>query len=179
MASLAPRPIIDDRTCPKLCLQARCMVGCRQGYPNPHPPSPMDPHPSESGSSSPPPSGDAADPGSTSQSGHRSATNCLRDAISRAWECGSTDARRTAQESIPKARAAATEFAVDLAYGLSFGAAFAATVLDQLGAKDAVHSSEQGGEAGRKAAQEILRRFRHRPSTPPPGDPDPGAHPAS
>lgn len=128
-----------------------------------------------------PPTSEEPGSGPSSDSASQSSpSDRLREAISRAWATGAEDARRTARDTIPRARQAAGEFAADLSYGLGYGASFAATLLDHLGAKDAWFSNEKGMEAGRHAAQELIRRFGHRnPAPPPPVSPGEGPQAAT
>jgi hypothetical protein len=91
--------------------------------------------------------------------------------LSTAVRRGAEDARRAAEEAIPKVKTAAADAAYWTAYGVSFAAVFEWTVLKQITPDCVKTGCNDGVRAGREAAQNWFNRMRQpksQPATPPP-----------
>ena len=124
-------------------------------------------------------------PGGNPASDHASDQQETRSEQSRAGELfesirsailqGAEDARRAAEEAIPKVKAAASAATYLTVYGLAYAAVFHWTVAMQLTPDSVKEGCRDGANAGRDAAQELMRNLKRRQaeatSTPPPAGP--------
>lgn len=99
------------------------------------------------------------------------------DDLSSSIRKGAEDARKVAEDAIPKVKTAAKDAAYWTAYGVSFAAMFEWTLLKHFtpecvkaGCRDGVRSGQQRADAW---VNEMRQRQQSSPTTPPPVQPSP------
>jgi len=110
------------------------------------------------------------DPMRNAQADVKKAFDDLVAAAKQAWTAGSEQARKTAEERVPKARDTVKNAAYEVSYDLAYGAHFAAALVRSLIPDTVGEASKKGAEAGEKAAEDFLRKRRgpEAESAPPP-----------
>lgn len=99
----------------------------------------------------------------------------LRDAV----KTGGKDARNAVEENLPKAKENFEKGVHDVAYALSYVAAFGTALIREIAPEPLTEGVREGKEAGRRAADEVVRNRKEREAreskfTP---DDDPGSVP--
>ena len=92
----------------------------------------------------------------------RQAFDDLGDAFRRAWKAGTSDAKRTAKDAIPKAKEEFTKGIHDLAWGAAYLASFGVTLAREIAPDCVDRGWAEGSEAGRKAAENFAERSREK-----------------
>lgn len=90
----------------------------------------------------------------------REALDDLGDAVKRLWESGCRDARRAAEDAVPRAREEFHRGLHDLAWGVAYVASFGAGLIRELAPDSVNHGWEEGHEAGKKAAEAQVEKRR-------------------
>jgi hypothetical protein len=93
------------------------------------------------------------------------------DSLASALRKGADDARKQAEEAMPKIKAAAADAAYWTAYAVSFAAVFQWTLVKQFTPESVKKGGRDGAREGKKAAEDWtneLRRKKETASTPPP-----------
>ncbi len=120
---------------------------------------------------------DSARRGAPRPADAKEAFDDLGEAVKRAWEAGSRDARRAAREALPKARKEFERGIHDFAWGLAYLASFGAGLAREIVPDSVGEGWEKGSEAGSRAARDFAERQRREKETgasgeEPPAEPD-------
>jgi hypothetical protein len=86
---------------------------------------------------------------------------CILDSLTSAMRKGAEDARKAAEEAIPKVKAAASDAAYWMAYGVSFAAVFQWTVAKSFTPECVKSGYRDGVKAGREAAEKWVDTVKH------------------
>lgn len=86
----------------------------------------------------------------------------LASAFKEAARKGRTDAKQAFEQAVPKLKQDFNKGAHDLAYAVSFAAAFGYEILRELTPDTLANGAREGQEAGRRAANDAIRRQRER-----------------
>lgn len=85
--------------------------------------------------------------------GTREAFDDLEDAMKRLWDSGRRDARRAAEDAVPRMREEFHRSLHDLAWGVAYVASFGAGLIREMAPDSVNHGWEEGHTAGKKAAR--------------------------
>ncbi len=103
----------------------------------------------------------------------RQALDDLGDAVKRLWESGSRDARRAAEDAVPRAREEFHRGLHDLAWGVAYVASFGAGLIRELAPDSVNHGWEEGHAAGKKASEAQVEKRRRATGDTEAGEGDP------
>src|SRR5260221_572663 len=81
---------------------------------------------------------------------------CIMDSLGSAMRKGAEDARKAAEEAIPKVKSATSDAAYWMAYGISFAAVFQWTAAKNLTPECVKSGYRDGVKAGREAAEKSV-----------------------
>lgn len=92
----------------------------------------------------------------------RQAFEDLGEAFRRAWKAGTSDAKRTAEDAIPRAKEEFTKGVHELAWGAAYLASFGVTLAREVAPDCVDRGWAEGTAAGRKAAENFTERSREK-----------------
>ncbi len=139
-------------------------------------------------SQTPPPVNEPSDENSEAKSASEDTSRPFEDfgkSVQDAFRTGSEDARKAFDKAIPKAKEDLAQGVHDVAYAVAYASAFGAALLKELTPDTLCDGFKEGSDAGRKAAETIIRDRKDRaerrkaegestdPGDATPGDPDP------
>jgi len=106
----------------------------------------------------------------------RDAYRDLGDAVKKAFQAGSNDAKKAAKNAVPKAGEEFAKGLHDIAYGVAYLAAFSAEMAKELTPDPVCDGFSEGTDAGRTAAESMRekRRQNAEDANDSPADADPG-----
>ena len=82
----------------------------------------------------------------------------FRTAAKKAWEAGTSEAKKAAKDVVPRTRDAMREAAFEVIYDLAYGANFASELVKEFVPDAVTEATAKGGEAGRQAARDFMER---------------------
>lgn len=139
-------------------------------------------------SQTPPPINEPSDEDSEAEKVSEDTSRPFEDfgkSVQNAFRTGSEDARKAFEEAIPKAKEDLAQGVHEVAYAVAYASAFGSSLLKELTPDTLCDGFKEGTDAGRKAAETIIRDRKDRaerrkaagessdPGDATPGDPDP------
>jgi len=90
----------------------------------------------------------------------RDAFRDLGDSVKRAFQAGTSDARKAAKDAVPQARQEFEKGLHDIAYGVTYLASFGVALAREITPEPVNSGFREGSEAGRKAAENLMEKRR-------------------
>lgn len=95
----------------------------------------------------------------------RKAMEDIGDAVRRAWNAGTRDAKQTARDAMPKAREGFTRGLHDLAWGVAYLASFGVGLAREITPEAVEEGWRAGAKAGKRAAEGYAEKQRRQKET--------------